>query len=392
MDYPKLNEYHLKLWNDQACGVCQRGPWTPYPPRGPAPNRLCPTWEHYRRISYTAQGWIQAGRTLLEGKLQMEPRFVEYVYACNLCGSCVNSRCVIAGDQVNIIKAWREDLVNLGHGPTEPWKKDADLIAKEGNRFGRKQSERAKWADGMNLPAKADTVFFAGCVASFRTPELAQSTAKVLKHAGVEFAILGENEFCCGNPLDQSGQTKAYEDIVKKNVEAFKSAGAKTVVTACGCCYHNLAVQYPKVVGDLPFKVVHQVEMLAQLVAEGKIKPQKGISGKVTYQDPCHLARMGPRKFDEPRSVIQSVPGIDFVEMDAKKRTTWCCGRNPVEQPELAMTTGQYRIEDAQDAGAGTIITACSFCDWSLGRAAKNMGADTRIMSMDQMLVQSLGI
>ena len=91
MDYPKLNQYHLKIWNDQACGVCQRGPWTPYPPRGPAPDRLCPSWEHYRRISYSAQGWIQAARNLLEGKLQMEPRFVEYVYACNLCGSCCNS-------------------------------------------------------------------------------------------------------------------------------------------------------------------------------------------------------------------------------------------------------------------------------------------------------------
>ena len=88
MDYPKLNEHHLKIWNDQACGVCQRGPWTPYPPRGPAPNRLCPTWEEHRKISYSAQGWIQAARTLLDGNLEMEPEFVEYVYECSLCGSC----------------------------------------------------------------------------------------------------------------------------------------------------------------------------------------------------------------------------------------------------------------------------------------------------------------
>jgi len=322
----------------------------------------------------------------------MEPRFVEYVYACNLCGSCVNSRCVVAGDQVNIIKAWREDLVDMGHGPTEPWKKDAELIAKGGNRFGRKQEDRAKWAEGMNLPAKAEVVFFAGCVASFRTPELAQATAKVLKAGGVDFAILGEKELCCGNPLDQSGQSKAYEDVVKKNVAAIQEAGAKTVVTACGCCYHNLAVQYPKVVGELPFQVVHQVEMLAQLVADGRIKPGKAPAGKVTYQDPCHLVRMGPRKYNEPRQVIAAVPGIDYVEMDSKKRTTWCCGRNPVEQPELALNTGQFRIQDAQEVGAGTIITACSFCDWSLGRAAKNMGADVNIMSMDQMLAESLGL
>ncbi len=392
MDYPKLNEYHLKLWNDQACGVCQRGPWTPYPPRGPAPDRLCPSWEHYRRISYSAQGWIQAGRTLLEGKLEMEPRLVDYVYACNLCGSCTNSRCVVAGDQVNIIKAWREDLVNLGYGPTAPWKKDAELIERSGNRFGRNQADRAKWADGMNLPGKADVVFFAGCVASFRKPELAQATAKVLKAGGVDFAILGENEFCCGNPLEQSGQAKAYDEVARRNVAALQEAGAKTVVTACACCFHNLAVQYPKVVGKLPFKVIHQVELLSQLVAEGRIKPVKAPAGKMTYQDPCHLVRMGAKIYNEPRSVIQSVPGMDYVEMEANKRASWCCGRNPVEQPELAMTTGQYRIEDAQSAGAETILTACSFCNWSLGRAAKDMGTNVRIMSIDQMLTESMGM
>ncbi|MFO8101412.1 MAG: (Fe-S)-binding protein [Dehalococcoidia bacterium] len=392
MDYPKLNEYHLKLWNDQACGVCQRGPWTPYPPRGPAPDRLCPTWEHYRRISYSAQGWIQAGRALLEGKLEMEPRFVDYVYACNLCGSCTNSRCVIAGDQVNIIKAWREDLVDLGWGPTNPWKKDAELIEKAGNRFGRNQADRARWAEAMNLPGKADIVFFAGCVASFRSPELAQSTAKVLKAGGVDFAILGENEFCCGNPLEQSGRTKAYEELVKKNVAAFQEAGAKTVVTACGCCYHNLAMEYPKVVGELPFEVVHQVEMLSRLVRDGRIKPGNAPAGRVTYHDPCHLVRMGVKKYDEPRAVIQSIPGIDYVEMEANKRQTWCCGRNPVEQPELSMTTGQYRIQDARAVGAETILTACSFCNWSLKRAARSMNADVKVVSLDQVMAESMGL
>ena len=320
----------------------------------------------------------------------MEPRFVDYIYACNLCGSCTNSRCVVDGDQVNIIKAWREDLVDLGWGPTDPWKKDAELIEKDGNRFGLNQADRAKWAEGMNLPEKAEIVFFAGCVASFRAPSLAQATAKVLKAGGMDFAILGENEFCCGNPLEQSGQSKAYEELVKRNVAVFQEAGAKTVVTACGCCYHNLAVQYPKVVGELPFKVAHQVEMLSQLVADGKIKPGKAPAGKVTYQDPCHLVRMGVKKSNEPRAVIQSFAGIDYVEMEANKRSTWCCGRNPVEQPVLSMTTGEYRLQDAQAVGAETIITSCSFCDWSLKRAARSMSADVKVMSLDQMMVESM--
>lgn len=391
MDYPKLNQYRLKIWNDQACGVCQRGPWTPYPPRGPAPDRLCPSWEHYRRISYSAQGWIQAARNLLEGKLEMEPRFVEYVYACNLCGSCCNSRCVISGDQVNIIKAWREDLVNLGLGPTDPWKKDAAGIEKEGNRFGRKKAERGKWAEGMNIPNKGELVYFAGCVASYREPALAQATARVLKAAGTPFAILGAEELCCGNPLNQSGQTKAFTEIARKNVEALKNAGARTVVTSCACCYHNLAFEYPKVLGELPFKVIHQTELLAKLVSEGKLKPRKGIAGTLTYHDPCHLVRLGGKIIKEPRAVLQAIPGVKLVEMESKGKVAQCCGRNPVEQPELSMTTGNNRVKEAQVAGANTIVTACSFCDWSLKRSVKNLGADIRVVDINQLLIESLG-
>ncbi len=391
MDYPKLNEYHLKLWNDQACGVCQRGPWTPYPPRGPAPNRLCPTWEQHRKISYSAQGWIQAGRTLLEGKLEMEPKFVEYVYECSLCGSCCNSRCVVNGEQVNIIKAWREDLVDLGHGPTEPWKKDAAAIEKGGNRFGRDQKDRAKWAEGMDIPNTGEIFYFAGCVASFRAQELAQSSAKMLKAAGVDFAILGEKELCCGNPLDQSGQSKAYKDIASKNVEAFKAAGAKTVVTSCACCYHNLAVEYPKVLGELPFQVVHQTQIIAEAIRDGKIKPTKGVEGKVTYHDPCHMVRLGGKVYKEPREIIQSVPGIDYKDMHSTKRVTQCCGRNPVEQPELAMTTGKNRLQDVHDEGANTVVTACSFCDWSLKRAARNEGDESiKIVDINTFMLETL--
>jgi len=286
----------------------------------------------------------------------------------------------------------RTDMAKMGKGPIEPFVKTATQIEKEGNRFGRPKTERAKWAEGMNIPEKADTVYFAGCVASYRNPQIAQATAKLLTHSGINFAIMGENELCCGNPLASSGQMDAFESVVKSNVTAFKEAGAKQVVTSCGCCYNVLKFDYPKIAGELDFEVVHITEMLAKLIEEGKIKPGNSLNEKVTYQDPCHLTRLGSRVIKEPRQVIASIPGIELVEMEGSGKDTQCCGRYPVELPELSMLTGTNRIKDAEAIDATTIITACSFCDWNLNRAAKSMETETKVIDITQLMCQALGL
>lgn len=286
----------------------------------------------------------------------------------------------------------RTDLAKVGKGPIEPFVKTAAQIEKEGNRFGRPKTDRAKWAEGMNIPEKADTVYFAGCVASYRAPQLAQTTAKLLNHSGVDFAIMGENEMCCGNPLASSGQMDAFESTVKSNLEAFKEAGARQVITSCACCYNVLKFDYPQIAGNLDFEVVHITELLAKLVNEGKLKPAKPLNEKVTYHDPCHLARLGSRVIKEPRQVIASIPGIDLVEMEGNGKDTQCCGRYPVELPEISMLTGTNRIKDAEDIGANTIVTACSFCDWNLNRAAKSVQSEIKVIDIAQLMCQALDL
>ncbi len=244
----------------------------------------------------------------------------------------------------------------------------------------------------MGIPQKADMVYFAGCVASYRAPQIARSTAKLLTHFGTEFAILRENETCCGNPLVNSGQTADFESVVKHNVAAFKEAGAKQVVTSCACGYNTLKFDYPKVAGELDFEVVHITEVLAGLIKEGKLRPEKTLKGKVTYHDPCHLARLGGKIIKEPRVAIKSIPGVELVEMEGNGRDTQCCGRYPVELPELSMLTGENRIKDAQNIDAGTMVTACSFCDWNLKRAAKSLSAEIRVIDITELLAESLDL
>ncbi len=392
MAFELLEKHKSTIWNCQVCSVCQRGPWNPYSPKGPTSDRLCPEYEKFRTLTHSALGRIQAAKWLLEGKFEPDEDFVKVVYDCLLCGACSTVGCVVDKEHVSIFRDLRTDLVSMGLGPIEPFKKTAENIRKEGNRFGRPKSERARWAEGMGIAQKADMVYFAGCVASYRSPQIARSTAKLLQHSGTEFAILGENEACCGNPLVNSGQTADFEAVVKHNVAAFKEAGAKKVVTSCACGYNTLKFDYPKVVGELDFEVVHITEVLASLIEKGRLKPEKALNEKVTYQDPCHLARLGGKIIKDPRSVIKSVPGIQLVEMEGNGKDTQCCGRYPVELPELSMLTGKNRIKDAQIVDAGIIITACSFCDWNLKRAAKSAEAGIRVVDVAEFLAESLDL
>ncbi len=329
---------------------------------------------------------------MLEGQYEPTEDFVKALYDCLLCGACSTVGCVVDKDHVPMFRDMRTDLVNMGMPPPEPFRKTAAGIEKEGNRFGRPRQERGKWAEGMEIPGEADLVYFAGCVASYRAPQLAQATARVLKHSGTRFAILGEEEQCCGNPLLSSGQMELFGSVARSNIAALKKAGAKQVVTSCACGYNVLKFDYPKVAGELDFEVIHLTELLAKLLKEGRIEPEKAVNAKVAYQDPCHLVRLGGRVIKEPREVINSIPGVELVEMEGSGRDTQCCGRFPVELPELSMLTGTNRVNDAMECGADTIVTACSFCDWNLRRAAKSAAADIEVIDIGRMLSRTLGI
>ncbi len=399
MAFDLIEKHRRLIWNCQSCSTCQRGPQNPFAPTGATPDRICPSYDKYRRMTYSAQGRLLAAKALLNGEMEASEDFAASLFECTLCGACGPERmkrasCCMQREQVRIFRDFRADLVKMGKAPTEPYKKIAGHIADTGNRFGfaADKSKRTKWAEGMNIPEKADIVFFVGCVASYRKKEIAQATAKILQKAGVKFAILGDAEKCCGNPLVNSGQYDAFTPVAKHNINLIKNAGAKKVVTSCACCYDVLKRRYPEVAGDLGFEVVHSSVIFAELIESGKIKPDKKIAGKLTYQDPCHLTRLEVSEgthVQEPRKIIKSIPGVEFVEMEGNGMYTWCCGRNPVETPELATNSADKRLQDAKAAGADTVVTACSFCDWSLSKEAKKANIKTTDITM--LLAEAIG-
>jgi len=279
-------------------------------------------------------------------------------------------------------------------GPMDVHRKIAGSIEKYGNPFGESQKDRASWAADLGeFPAKAEIVYFTGCTASFRTPELAVNTVKIMRHAGVDFTILGEREVCCGSNLLRTGQTGFVEDLVRKNIDAIRKIGAKAVVTSCSGCFKTFSLDYPQIAGDLGFDVVHISQFLDQLLREGRIKV-KGLEEVVTYHDPCHMGRhVGV--FDEPRRVIESIPGLKLKEMVHIKENSRCCGAGGGVKAgfsDLALSIATKRVEEAASTGADTLVSCCPFCKFNLQDAVDQEKKTIKVKDLTGLVCEAAGI
>jgi Fe-S oxidoreductase len=238
-----------------------------------------------------------------------------------------------------------------------------------GNPWFQPRSARNKWTRGLNIPKAApgaqDVLFFAGCTSAVMKPLIPSlvATAKLMQKAGVRFAVLGQDEPCCGSTLLRVGQTDAYEELAKKNVEKFEALGIKKIVTACPGCYTTLKKSLED--HGSKIEVVHVVKEIADLVKSGKLRVRKSAE-KMTYHDPCHLGRLGG-VFEEPREIMKAVG--DFVEMPNHGYESRCCGAGAGLQsafPKLSRELASKRIEEGVSTGATTLVTCCPFCETQL--------------------------
>ena len=372
-----------RIWTCWACGNCTgRGPTNPFGgPSAPLGVAMCPPAERFKFEDYTARGRLYLCRLLYDGDLAPTADNLQMVaYTCTACGFC-DEVCPLGPSEVFV--GLREELVERGIAPPKGNKKVDENISTKHNAMGGLPEARAKWAQGLNLPKTGDTLFFAGCYASYRQPEISKAMVSSLKAAGVNVAHLGNDEWCCGLPPLWNGETAIGQETMKHNFEALKNSGAKTVMTACAECYRTLKLDYPVLFGELPFKVVHISEFLEQLIDKGKLKFNK-LEEKVTYHDPCFLGRHS-KVYDAPRKVIRSIPGVKLVEMERNGQWAYCCGSGAGTvadaYPDFTMWTARQRIIEAQKA-ADTIVTACPRCVETLKSAAKEEGSKMAIYDL----------
>lgn len=267
-------------------------------------------------------------------------------------------------------------------------------VYEDGNPWGGKKEERAKWAEGMDVkigkPSKY--LLYVGCETSFdpRLQKVAKSLATILADTGVDFSILGEGESCCGDVVHDIGEEGFLEELAQKNIESFKRSGAESIITVSPHSYDIFKAVYPKY-GEMP-EVLHYTQFLTNLLDKGSLKvhrPEADLT--VTYHDPCYLGRYNGI-YEEPRKLIESVPGVKLAEMDDNKENALCCGGGggmmwteyDGERPSLR------RVAQAADTGASTIVTACPYCIQNFEDGIKTKDLSLNVTDISEVLVKAI--
>lgn len=365
---------------------------------------VCPVVDHSPAFDpYYARGKVRIAKGLLEGKVMPSEDLARVIYQCTTCGSC-NSVCHQSAceyielptsvhlDLVKVFEAMRADLVDAGVAPMPRHKEILEWTKKEHNPYMEKHEDRVKWLPkGKTLPKKADVVFFMGCTEPYRVPNLCQAFLNIMEAANQKFAIMHPDEWCCGSVFFRTGLWDLAEELARHNLEALKASGAKEVVIHCAGCYRTIKLDYPELLGELPFEVVNAIEVIRDLINNGKLKFKKA-ELRVTYHDPCHLGRHAGI-YDAPREVIKALPGVELVEMRRIKDASWCCGAGGGVKsgfPDLAVEIAKDRIREAEEAEAEYLLSACPFCIRNLRDAAQALESRLKVYDILELLQEHL--
>ena len=386
----------------------------------------CPTATRYLFDSYGAYGKMRIGTALAEGRLEWTDRLLEIIYADPLCGACdVGCKRNLDLEIGLTLEALRIKAVKDGKGPMPAHKKIAQNIAKSHNFFGSPHKNRTKWLPRRITPAaKADVLYFVGCAASYRNPEIARATVKILNASGIEFMLMPD-EWCCGNTLYSVGMIDEARELARRNIEAVKQTGAKTVLTSCAEGYRMWKVDYPKMLDiateALGFRVVHLVEYVDELMKQGALKLTKPIDVRCAYHDSCSLSRLSepwvpwegergwmgmvePRLqrrrgtngiYQAPRDILNSIPGVKRVEMPRMRENAFCCGagRGTKEAfPDFALWAASHRLEEVREVGAEALVSACPWCKSNFSQAVKAAGEDIEVFDISEFILASIDV
>ncbi len=258
------------------------------------------------------------------------------------------------------------------------------------NPWGIGAHLRADWAKELGIKTlaedpKVDYLFYVGCSGSFddRGKKVSVAFARILQAAGVSFGILGTEEGCCGDSAMRGGNEYLYQTLAQANIEVMNRYGVKKIITTCPHGYNALKKDYPNFGGN--FEVYHHTEIIADLIAEGKITLKKPLEGIFTYHDSCFLGRYNDI-YQEPRTILKAVPGMKLQEMDRTLAASFCCGagggRMWMEEDE-GERINDMRTDQAIATGAGTIAVACPFCLTMMSDGIKDRKKEESMVSLD---------
>jgi len=343
--------------------------------------------------------WSEVGQTSLRKMLRLAQLGVgglegDFLWQCTACRACV-ARCPRGVEVIDVIRAARRFSVGMGMEP-DRLKTVRGHLSTVGSEWGGKPEERMRWAEGLRVRPYArgmDLLLYVGCTASYdpRIRPVARALVRLLDAAGVKFGVLGEEEVCGGDPALAIGDPDLFRELATRNIEAMHRHGVERVVAISPHSYHVLRNEYPKLGGT--FAVEHYTQLLASLVDGGKLPLRSDGAAVVSYHDPCFLGRHNG-VFEEPRKILENVPGARLAEMERVREDALCCGGGggrifQETPPEQRFST--LRVAQAERVGATTLASACPYCVLNLEDSAKGTGrSNLQVLDVAEILAAHL--
>ncbi len=303
----------------------------------------------------------------------------EELWACTTCGACMQE-CPVTIEHIDTIVDMRRNLVLMESEFPSELNEVFRNLETNGTPWAFNSQDRANWAEGMNIKTMAEDsnteyLFWVGCAGSFdsRYQKVTKATATLFQKAGIDFRILGTEEKCNGDTARRLGNEYLAQMLMQENIETLNNYKVKKIITGCPHCFNSLKNEYPQFGGN--FEVYHHTEILEKLVDDGKIKMKNAeTKKKVTYHDSCYLGRYN-NIYNSPRNSLNSVAGIELLEMDRNLDKGFCCGagggRMFLEETE-GIKINLNRTKEAIDTGAETVASACPFCMTMLSDGVKD--------------------
>jgi Fe-S oxidoreductase len=322
-------------------------------------DTVCP-WNRVRTFSMR--------RIVREATFGLTDIESEEIWRCTTCGRCPQ-RCPRDVRQIESGVALRRIATEYQVFPkaVKPVRTASASLIDEGNPLSEARKDRAKWAEGLSVQPFTEgmeILYFPGCYLSYdpRLRKVARATAAVLQRAGVEFGILGTAESCCGESIRKAGDEELFRRLAKENIKTFIDHGVKKILVSSPHCYHTFKNEYPEF--RVNFEVIHITQYLDELLRSGRLALSGGFAKKVAYHDPCYLGRHNGI-FEEPRTVLSRIPGLDLQELPEARRDSLCCGGGGGRiwmETQKGERFSELRLEQVLGVEAEVLVTACPYC------------------------------
>jgi Fe-S oxidoreductase len=325
----------------------------------------------------------------------------EEIWECTTCRNC-EDQCPVGNEHVDKIIDLRRQLVLMQGSIPSGGQRALQNIERQGNPWGFSKKDRFKWKEesgDLSIPTVKenpdfDILYFIGSMGSYdtRNNKVTRSLVGLLNEAGVNFAVLGEEEKNSGDTARRLGNEFLFQELCKENVEIFKKYKVKKIITACPHTYNTLKNEYPEF--GLEAEVYHHTELLDTLLQEGKLTPKREVKERITYHDSCYLGRYN-NVYEQPRNILRAIPGVELVEMERTKENGMCCGAGG-GMMWMEETAGKRvnvaRVEQAISVNPTVISSACPYCLTMISDGAKIKDIDEQVKTKDiaEILAESV--